>query len=96
MCRFFNWVEWLPPTKCISPTNSRGYICQINAYLQIKVDEKCQKFLTVNTHKGLYKYKRLHFGIKLAPGIFQQIMNKMLAGLDGVIAYIDDILIKSC
>ena len=64
-----------------------------DAYLQIMVDEKSKELLTINTHKGLYQYNRLCFGIKSAPGIFQQIIDTMLAGLPGVVSYLDDIII---
>ena len=65
------------------------------AYLQLKVDDESSELLTINTHNGLYKFNRLPFGVKVAPSIFQQIMDTMLAGLDFAIAYLDDILIKS-
>ena len=48
-------------------------------------------FVTVNTHKGLYKYKRLVFGVASTPVIFQRIM-ETLQGLQGVCVYLDDIL----
>ena len=40
--------------------------------------------------KGLES--RLPFGIKVAPGIFQQIMDTLLSDVDFTIAYLDDIL----
>ena len=46
-------------------------------------------------HKALSSLRRLRFGLKVAPSLFQQIMDTMLAGLDFAIAYLDDILIKS-
>ena len=66
-----------------------------DAYLQIMVNEECSKYLCINTHKGIFKLKRLPFGLKVAPAIFQQIMDTMLAGLEFAMAYLDDILIKS-
>ena len=39
------------------------------AYSQIPVQEESLKYLTVNTHKGLFKLTRLPFGISSAPGI---------------------------
>ncbi|KHJ97226.1 reverse transcriptase [Oesophagostomum dentatum] len=64
------------------------------AYLQIEVDDNSEDLLTINTHRGLYRYNRLTFGVKFAPGIFQQIMmDAMIAGLDGVAAYLDDIIV---
>ena len=47
----------------------------------------------MNTHKGLFRYVRLPFGISSAPGIFQRVMDILLQGIPGVIAYIDDILV---
>ena len=61
---------------------------------QIPVEEKCAKLLTINTHSGLYKINRLQYGIKVAPTIFQKIMDTMLADMDFATAYLD-ILIKS-
>ena len=42
-----------------------------NAYLQIPLDEKSQELTVINTHKGLFKYKHLPFGISTAPSIFR-------------------------
>nr|VZI06726.1 unnamed protein product [Spirometra erinaceieuropaei] len=63
------------------------------AYLQIEVDEKSQELLTINTHKGLFRYTRLNYGVKTAPSVFQQIMDAMLTNVPGTIAYLDDILV---
>ena len=49
-----------------------------DAYLQIEVDEGSSKLLCINTHRGLYKYTRLAFGVKVAPAIFQQVVDTML------------------
>lgn len=65
------------------------------AYLQVKVEEECTKYLTINTHRGLYNLKHLPFGLKVAPSVFQQVMDTMLAGLEFTMTYLDDILIKS-
>ena len=52
------------------------------AYLQISFEENCSKLLCINTHRGLYKFDRLVFGIKVAPAIFQKVMDTMLNGFD--------------
>ena len=63
------------------------------AYLQLKVSEDSRKYLTVNTHRGLYHYTRLPFGIASAPAIFQRVMDSILQGIPHVLCYIGDILV---
>ena len=65
------------------------------AYLQVQVEESSQALLTINTPKGLYKYKRLPFGVKTAPSIFQRLMDTAVADLEGTTAYLDDIIVTS-
>lgn len=64
-----------------------------DAYLQIELTEESKTLCTVNTHRGLYEYQRLPFGAKTAPMVFQRIMDKMIAGVNGVTAYLDDIIV---
>ena len=64
------------------------------AYLQLPLDEQSQEYVTVNTHKGLYRYNRLPFGVSSAPSIFQRTMDNLMRGIKGVSTYIDDILIS--
>uniref|UniRef100_A0AAQ4RGR7 ribonuclease H n=1 Tax=Gasterosteus aculeatus aculeatus TaxID=481459 RepID=A0AAQ4RGR7_GASAC len=63
------------------------------AYLQMQVDEESQELLTIVTHKGLFRYRRLPFGITSAPALFQRAMDQILSGLTGVQCYLDDLLI---
>ena len=58
-----------------------------HAYNQLLLDEESRKFVTVNTHKGLYQYTHLPFGIAPAPAMFQRVMDKILQGLEGVACY---------
>ena len=50
---------------------------------------------SINTHRGLFKYNRLAFGVKVAPAIFQQFTDTMLGDLDYATVYLDDILVTS-
>ena len=61
------------------------------AYHQMEVAEKSQHLLTVTTHKGLYRYRRLPFGISSAPALFQRTMEQILQRIRGVVAFMDDI-----
>ncbi|VDL66057.1 unnamed protein product [Nippostrongylus brasiliensis] len=64
-----------------------------DAYLQIELDDTAKELLTINTHRGLLRFNRLPFGVKSAPGIFQQIMDSMICGLNGCAAYLDDVIV---
>ena len=75
--------------------NSSLEIDLCDVYLQIPVEEESSKLLCINTHRSLYKFERLAFGVKVAPAIFQQVMDTMLGELDFSITYLDNILINS-
>ena len=63
------------------------------AYQQLLLDDNSRQYVTVNTHRSLYRYTRLPYEVASAPTIFQRVMDTILQGLPGVICYIDDILI---
>ena len=64
-----------------------------HAYLQIPLDEASRHLVTISTHKELFEYQRLPFGISLAPSIFQRIMENLLQRVPRVCVYLDDILV---
>ncbi|UYV84493.1 K02A2.6-like, partial [Cordylochernes scorpioides] len=66
-----------------------------SAYLQLEVATSTQPFLTINTHKGLFRFRIMPFGLANAPSYFQSVMDRVLAGIEGVICYIDDVLITT-
>ena len=41
------------------------------AYTQLALDKESKELTVINTHKGLFRYTRLPFGVSSAPGIFQ-------------------------
>ena len=65
-----------------------------HTYQQIPLDEESWKLVVVNTHKGLFCYNRLPFGISSAPTIFQRTIEGILRGIPHVCVYLDDILIS--
>ncbi|XP_065177704.1 uncharacterized protein K02A2.6-like [Sycon ciliatum] len=64
-----------------------------SGFHQIELDQESRPLTTFAAHCGLYRFKRLPFGIASAPEMFQRVVSDILAGLPGVIVYIDDILV---
>ncbi|XP_055527582.1 uncharacterized protein K02A2.6-like [Wyeomyia smithii] len=65
-----------------------------SAYHHVELHPESRCVTTFMTGRGLMQFKRLMLGITCAPEIFQRIMTEMLAGIDGVIVYIDDIVVS--
>ena len=57
--------------------------------------DRAKEISTVITPDGLFQYKVAAFGMKNSPATFQQLINNVIAGLDGCEAYIEDIIIYS-
>ena len=64
-----------------------------SGFWQAKLAEKSQLLTTFLTPFGRYCFQRLPFGLKSAPERFQRIVLTELAGLDGMICIMDDILV---
>jgi hypothetical protein len=64
-----------------------------NAYLQMQIEEEYQEFLTINTHRGLFRFNRLMYGVASAPAVWQRAMDQVLQGIPGVHCIIDDMII---
>nr|XP_055046280.1 LOW QUALITY PROTEIN: uncharacterized protein K02A2.6-like [Misgurnus anguillicaudatus] len=64
-----------------------------HAYQQLLLEEESKQYVTINTHKGLFKYNRLVFGVSSSPAIFQRTMDNLLQGIPHVVVYLDDILV---
>ena len=62
------------------------------AYQQILLDDDSREYLTINTHKGLYRPTRLPFGVASATAIFQSKIEQVLQGIPMVVCRVDDIL----
>lgn len=61
------------------------------AYQQLPLEDDSKKYVVINTR--LFRYTRLPFGISLAPVIFQRVIESILQQIEGVVVYLDDILI---
>ena len=54
------------------------------AYQQL-LDDQSKQYVVINTHRGLFCYNRLPYGISSAPGIFQRTMETLLQGIANVV-----------
>ncbi len=64
------------------------------AYNNLIIRKEYQILTTLNTHLGLYKWKRLPYGISSSAAIFQSVMDHTLEGIPMTTCRIDDILIS--
>jgi hypothetical protein len=66
-------------------------------FTQLTISEKDKEKLAFRTHRGLFHFKRMPFGYRNGPAIFQRIMQGVLAPFLWIFAlvYIDDIVIFS-
>ena len=64
-----------------------------HAYQQLSLDDESRPYTTINTHRGLFRYTRLPFGVAAAPAIFQRTMESLLGDPPHVCMYLDDILV---
>lgn len=60
---------------------------------QIELEQQSIAIFTFITHKRLYQYKRLMFGISSAPQRYQHTIHQTLAGCEGAYNIHNDILI---
>ena len=62
-------------------------------YHQLELSEESRDITTFTTHAGLYRYKRLMFGVTSAPEIYQHAIQQALHGCEGVRNISDDIIL---
>ncbi|XP_062537721.1 uncharacterized protein K02A2.6-like [Armigeres subalbatus] len=62
-----------------------------DAFFLLELDEASRDVVTFISHRGLYRFKRLPFGLVSAPEIFQRTMDEMLTDCEGAYWYLDDV-----
>ena len=60
-------------------------------YWQVPMEEEDKDLTTFVTHRGLYRFKFMPFGLVNAPATFSRIMRKLLNGLRDLHNYLDDV-----
>ncbi|CAF3396631.1 unnamed protein product, partial [Rotaria sp. Silwood2] len=89
--RIDDTLDSLQEAKFISTLDLR------TGYWQVQMDDKSREKTAFITHKGLFEFKVMPYGLTNAPATFQRLMDTVLAGLKWqcCLVYIDDIIIYS-
>ncbi|XP_045503822.1 uncharacterized protein LOC123700608 [Colias croceus] len=83
--------------EIFSKLSGGKYFCTLDinqAYLHMKTNDDTAEMQAISTCKGTYKVRRLMFGVKIAPNVWQRYMDQTLQGLDGTACFFDDIALQ--
>lgn len=64
-----------------------------NAYLQVMRHEDSRDLMAFITHEGLFRFRRVRYGLASGLAAFQKMMVTILKGLHGVQNYLDDVIV---
>lgn len=59
------------------------------AYLHMPTNKKTSGLLTITTPKGLFRVKRMLYGVTNAPAIWQKVMDDLFKHIDGISVFYD-------
>ena len=60
----------------------------------MELDDESNELLVINTHKGLFKYNRLVFGVASSPAIWQRAIDQVLQNIPFTQCILDDIILS--
>ena len=64
-----------------------------HGFHQVELHADSRDITTFVTHDGLFRYKRLSFGVNAAPEKYQYIISQVIADIEGVINIADDLIV---
>ena len=64
-----------------------------HAFWQVKLSDNSRDYTTFNTPFGRYAYDRMPYGVCSVPEVFHKVMEQMFENIDGVMVYMDDLLV---
>lgn len=67
----------------------------LSAFLHLPVSEETSHILTINTHKGLFRCKRLMYGVSAAPATWQRYIESILSDIPNICVVHDDIIVTA-
>ena len=81
---------------CIDKIGRAKYVTTLDllkGYWQVLLTDRAKELSAFVTPQGLYQYRVMLFDMKNAPATFQRMVNRIVDGLHGCDAYIDDLII---
>lgn len=67
-----------------------------NGFWHLALDERSSDLTAFWTPMGVYRWKRMPFGISCAPEVFQKALQQIISGLRGVRCLADDVAVFGC
>ena len=87
----------IPTAENIASRRSGNKVFSIadkkDGFWQVPLDDESYNLCTFNTPYGRYHFKRMSFGIKSAPGVFQKENQSIFGDIDDVEVIFDDIIV---
>ena len=83
---------------CVDAVGSARFVSKfdlLKGYWQVLLTPCAQEISAFITPSGLYSYRVMSFGLLNAPATFQRLMNGVVAGLEGIAVYLDDVVVYS-
>lgn len=86
------------PDRLLTKIRNAKYFSKLDMkseYHHILIHPASRYVKAIMTNSGASQYTRLPFGINCAPEVFQQVMDNTFGSLEGVLVYLDDVLIHA-
>ena len=82
----------------IDALNGAAWFCTIDlraGYHNIPVAEEDRDKTAIITRRGLFRFRKMPFGLSSAPGTFQRLMDLVFSGLNyySMVVYLDDVVV---
>ena len=65
----------------------------LKGFWQVPLTDRAKEIFAMVTSDTLYQYKVMPFGMNNSPASFQRLVNTVIAGLDQMDGYVDDVIL---
>ena len=83
---------------CIDKIGQAKYVSKfdlLKGFWKVLLTERAKRVSAFATLDGVYQYPVIPFGMRNSPATFQKLINRVIFGLTGCEAYIDDLVLHS-